>query len=510
MKKYLGIELGSTRIKAILADENAKVIASGLFEWENRYLPGGIWTYSLDDAVRGLQAAFGELKRSYAAQFHEKLTEIDALGISGMMHGYLPLDKNGKQIADFRTWRCMITAKAAVRLTRAFHFTIPQRWSVAHLYQRMLDRGAEVPRIARLHTLSSWTHSILSGEHTIGLGEASGMFPIDPATLKYNETMLAEFDLLASKFKLPWKIRDILPRPLPAGSIAGYLTESGARLLDPEGDLKAGAPMAPPEGDVQTGMVATGTVRPGTANVSAGTSIFMVTVLKKPLTSNNPVINFQSSPSGATAAMCNANTCTSDLNEWVKLLGGNFDALFRESLKGEPDCGGVVTVPYLAGEPAVHMDKGVPLVVRRPDSVLSLPNFMRANIYSAFTTLRIGLDVLFKGGLKLDSVTGHGGLFKTKGIAQQYLADALETPVKCLSTAGEGGAWGIALLASFTAVRQMKGNEDLKLEDYLDDTAFRNSDGSTLYPDERGVRGFKSYLKNFKKAIKGVRAICGS
>ena len=356
MKKMLGIEFGSTRIKAVLADENGKVLASGAYGWENRLLSGGVWSYRLEDALKGMQAAYAELKAAYRKATRKTLDALDAIGISGMMHGYLPFDARGKQLAPFRTWRCTITAEASEKLTKAFNFTIPQRWSAAHLYQRVLDGGAELKNLSFLTTLAGWIHYKLTDEKVLGLGEASGMFPVDPATRGYDAKMARTFDRLAAKKgKFPWNVLDVLPRPLPAGECAGTLTEAGARLLDPSGDLAPGALAAPPEGDVQTGMAATNTVRPGTANISAGTSAFAVVALAKPLAKRHPEIDVCVSPTGAQVAMSHANTCTSDINAWVALLGGDYDRLFKEALKGAPDCGGVVSVPFFGGEPVVGM-----------------------------------------------------------------------------------------------------------------------------------------------------------
>ena len=502
MKKILGIEFGSTRIKAVLVDEKAKVLASGSFGWENRLLPGNVWSYRLEDAVKGMQAAFAELKASYRKATGKKLDSLDAFGISGMMHGYLPLDAQGRQLADFRTWRCTLTAEASEKLTKAFDFTIPQRWSVAHLYQRILDGGKETGKIAFLTTLAGWVHFRLTGEKVAGLGEASGMFPVDPATKDYDAKMLAKFDRLAAKkAKLPWKLAQILPKALPAGAPAGTLTAEGAKLLDPTGGLAPGALAAPPEGDLQTGMAATNTVRPGTANISAGTSAFAVVCLEKPLAKRHPEIDVCVSSTGSQVAMSHANTCTSDINAWVSLLGGDYDRLFLESLKGAPDCGGVVTVPFFGGEPIVHMDEGRPLVTRAPGADFTLANFMRANIYSAFATVRIGLDILFAEGLKLRGMTGHGGIFKTKGVAQQYLADAIGAPATCLETAGEGGAWGMALLAAYAESVRCAKAKPRTLEDYLAKAVFKGAKGVTLKPTKAGAKGYAKYLENFRRAL---------
>ena len=499
MKNILGIEFGSTRIKAVLMDEKAKVIAQGGFAWENRLLPGGVWSYRMSDAVKGMQSAYAELKTNYLKATKKPLKKLDAVGISGMMHGYLPFDKNGKQLAEFRTWRCTITAPAAAKLTKSFGFAIPQRWSIAHLYQRILDNGKEVKNIAFLTTLAGYIHFLLTGEKTMGFGEASGMFPIDAIAKDYDAKMVKKFDSLIAAKKYPWKLKSILPKALPAGAVGGYLTAAGAKLLDPTGELEAGAVFAPPEGDVQTGMIATNAVGPGQMNVSAGTSIFGTVILPKPLKKLYTEIDIVNSPSGAQAAMSHANTCTSDLNCWVKLLGGDYDKLFTESLRGDKDCGGVVTVPYLSGEPIVHMDEGRPLVVRLPNAVFSTANFVRANIYSAFTTMIIGLNLVAKEGLKLKSVTGHGGLFKTPKVAQQYLADGLNAPVTCMATAGEGGAWGMAILAAYVL-----SGAKTKLEAYLGKEIFAKAKSITLKPEKAGVKGFKQYLENFSHAIQAV------
>ena len=529
MKKILGIEFGSTRIKAVLCDEKGKVLAQGGYGWENRLLPGGVWSYKLTDAVKGMQSAYAELKKN----FRGRISSLDAVGISGMMHGYLPFDRKGKQLAEFRTWRCTITAPAASALTKAFGFAIPQRWSVAHLYQRVLDNGKEVKDIAFLTTLAGCIHFLLTGEKTMGFGEASGMFPIDADSKDYDAKMVKKFDSLCAKKKYPWKLKDILPKALPAGAVGGFLTEAGAKLLDPSGDLAAGAVFAPPEGDVQTGMVATNAVAPGEMNVSAGTSIFGTAILAKPLKKLYPEIDIVNSPSGAQAAMSHANTCTSDINAWVGMFekfgesvsadaavrarrvtssGGNaFEKLFKESQKGAADCGGVVTVPYLSGEPIVHMNEGVPLVVRLPGADFSLANFLRANIYSAFATMKLGLDLVAAEGMRLTKVTGHGGLFKTPKVAQQYLADALDAPVTCMATAGEGGAWGMAILAAFAAGKvERKDGGGESLEEFLGREIFKKAKSVTLKPQKTGVKGFAKYLENFKKCLPAVTAVLGN
>ena len=507
MKKILGVEFGSTRIKAVLCDERGKVLAQGAYAWENRLLAGGVWSYRLADAVKGLQAAYAELKRDFAKRRRGKIVSLDAVGVSGMMHGYLPFDAKGRQLAEFRTWRCTITGAASAALTKAFGFAIPQRWSVAHLYQRVLDGGREVKDIAFLTTLAGYVHFLLTGERTVGVGEASGMFPVDAATGDYDARMVRTFDALCAKRRCPWKIRDILPKALPAGAVGGRLTGKGARILDPSGELAAGAVCAPPEGDVQTGMVATNAVGPGEMNVSAGTSVFGTAILSRPLKRLYPEIDIVNSPTGAQAAMSHANTCTSDINAWVKLLGGDYGRLFRESLKGAPDCAGVVTVPYLSGEPIVHMDEAVPLTVRFPHADFTRANFMRASIYSSIATMKIGLDLIAGEGLRLTKVTGHGGLFKTPKVAQQYLADALNAPVTCMATAGEGGAWGMAILAAYAAASEesrARSEKSRTLEDYLAKVIFKGAKGVTLKPNRTGVKGYARYLENFKRALRAI------
>ncbi len=496
----VGIEFGSTRIKAVAIDGNCRPVASGAHEWENA-LQNGVWTYSLADAAAGLQDAFARLKADYAEKTGTKLCRLGALGISGMMHGYLPFDREGRQLCEFRTWRNTITGEAAGLLTEAFQFNIPQRWSVAHLYQEILNNSGHVQSIDFLTTLAGYFHWQLTGQKVMGVGEASGMFPIDPETCDYHQGMVERFEALVADRRYPWRIRGILPKILLAGESGGCLTEAGARLLDPTGELEAGCPVAPPEGDAETGMVATNSVAPRTANVSAGTSIFTLVVLERSLKGLYPEIDVVATPTGKLVAMSHANTCTSDLNAWVKLLGGDYSRLFRESLSGDPDCGGVVTVPYVSGEPVTGFAEGRPLVLRTADAKFTLANFMRANIYSAFVTMKLGLDKLKPEGLKIDSVTGHGGIFKDRGVAQQYLADALESSVTCMETAGEGGPWGMALLAAYTLKAQSGESFDSFLEE-----VFASAKKETLAPTPEGVAGFKTYTDRFSKALSAERA----
>jgi len=492
----VGIEFGSTRIKAVAIDAAFGTVAVGTHDWENVRKPGGIWTYSMSAAHDGLVAAFANLKADYRKRTGRKLTQVAAIGISGMMHGYLPFDARGRQLADFRTWRCTVTEKAAGELSKLFRFNIPQRWSVAHLYQRMLDGGKEVPKIAFLTTLAGYIHWQLTGEKVMGIGEASGMFPIDPATNDYHAGYVKKFDRKVAEKGYAWKMRDIFPKVLVAGAPGGILSEDGAKFLDPTGELAAGAVVAPPEGDATTGMVATNAVGPRTANVSAGTSIFGMVVLERALKGYYPEIDIVASPTGRMVAMSHANTCTSDINAWVDMLGGDYDRCFRESLKGAPDCGGVVSVPYVAGEPIAHVPEGRPFIMREPGAEFSLANFMRANIYSAFATMILGFEILKPENIRIESVTGHGGIFKTPGVAQQYLADAMNAAVTCMETAGEGGAWGMAILAAYAL------DPKVDLEKFLANTVFKSVRRTTLKPKKSGVEGFAAYLKRFSKALR--------
>ncbi|MBO7720780.1 MAG: ATPase [Kiritimatiellae bacterium] len=503
----VGIELGSTRIKAVAIDAAGRTLAAGAHEWENILKPGGVWTYPLAAVDGGVAAAYAALKADWRRRTGKPLRALAAVGVSGMMHGYLPFDRRGRQLCDFRTWRCTITARAAVELTRAFKFNIPQRWSVAHLYERILDGAPEVRRIDYLTTVAGYVHWRLTGRRVVGAGEASGMFPLDPATNGYNAAYLRKFERMTAGRGMPWRLADILPTPLAAGEDAGGLTAEGAAYLDPSGELAPGAVAAPPEGDVQTGMVATDSVAPNTANVSAGTSVFGVVALEKALRGCYPEIDVVSSPTGGMAAMSHANTCTSDINAWVKILGGDYGRLFRESLKGAPDCGGVTVVPYVSGEPIAHVSVGRPLVVREPGADFTLANFMRASLYSAFATMVMGFDILSPEGLKIGAVTGHGGIFKTPGVAQRYLADALNASVTCMETAGEGGAWGMALLAAYALGR--RAGSSAPLEDFLSKKIFRGAKKTKLRPSAAGVKGFRKYLERFRKALAAERAAGG-
>ena len=493
-KAVMGIEFGSTRIKAVLVDDDFKVIAQGAHDWENK-LVDGVWSYSLEDIESGVRDAYAKCAADVESKYGVKLERLAALGISGMMHGYLPFDEGGNLLVPFRTWRNVMTAEAAAELSKLFSFNVPQRWSIAHYYQAILKKEPHIGAVRWLTTLAGYVHYRLTGENVMGVGEASGMFPIDPATGDYNERMLAAFDA-----KVGGSLKEKLPRVLKAGEKAGVLTERGAKWLDPTGALKPGAVMAPPEGDAGTGMVATNAVAQKTGNVSAGTSIFAMVVLDSPMKGYYPEIDVVTTPSGSEVALVHCNNCTNEINAWAPLLGGDYEKLFLESQKGDKDCGGVVVVPFLSGEPVAGVEEAMLKVVRKPESRFTLANFFRAQIYSAFVSLKIGMDILAREGVTIDSLMGHGGIFKTKGVAQQYLADALKTPVACMSTATEGGPWGMAVLAAY-AKRMSDGAESRNLEDFLAGEVFKSAESETLVPTEEGMAGFDSYTQNFKEAI---------
>lgn len=511
----LGIELGSTRIKAVLVGDTCKPVAQGDFTWENR-LENGIWTYPLEEVWQGVQAAYAALAADVLAKCGQPLTTVGCIGVSAMMHGYLAFDAAGKLLVPFRTWRNTMTGAAAEELTSTFGFNIPQRWSAAHLYQAMLNREPHLPQLDFFTTLAGYVHWQLTGRKVLGEGDASGMFPIDSTTGGYDAAMLAKFNALADKQGCPVDLVKLLPTVLPAGEDAGMLTVEGAKRLDPTGTLQPGIPFCPPEGDAGTGMVATNSVAPRTGNVSAGTSIFAMVVLEKPLSKVYPEIDMVTTPSGEAVAMVHCNNCTSDLNAWVSLLaesaalcgvevdkGTLFTKLFNASLRGAPDCGGVTPVNYFSGESVTHFDAGLPPLLRRPDADFTLANFMRANIYSAFATLAMGLEILKNEDVAVDTLLGHGGLFKTPGVAQRYLAAAAGAPVTCMETAGEGGPYGMALLAAYRLHRA----EGETLADYLKTRVFAGARGTTVTPDAADVAGFASFLREYERALKAERAV---
>ena len=505
----LGIELGSTRIKAVLIDAHHAPIAQGSFEWENQ-LVNGVWTYSLDTVHEGIRACYADLKRDVSAKFGVTLTEVGAIGISGMMHGYLPFDKDGNALTEFRTWRNTMTGPAAEKLTGLFGFNIPQRWSIAHLYQAMLNGEAHLPRLSRLTTLAGYLHQRLTGRAVLGIGEASGMFPIDSETLDYDKAMMTKFDALVEKAGFPWRLKDVLPAVLCAGERAGELTKDGAAFLDPAGDLKPGIPFAPPEGDAGTGMAATNSVAPRTGNVSAGTSDFAMIVVDK-LPGVHREIDMVTTPSGKPVAMVHCNNCTSDINAWVGLFGEFAEAigatvdkgrlftlLFEKALEGEKDCGGLMSYNYLSGEGVTDLDAGRPVFLRTPDAKMTLANFMRTHLLSALATLKIGLDILTgQENVPIDRLYGHGGYFKTPGVGQRMLSAAVGAPVSVMETAGEGGPYGMALLAAYTLWKR----PDQKLEDYLETCVFAGAKSVTLMADEADIEGFRAFLSQYVKSL---------
>ena len=503
-KTALGIELGSTRIKAVLIDDKHIPIASGECEWENR-LENGIWTYSMDEVRSGLQSCFAALRGDVKAKYGLELSTAGAIGVSAMMHGYLPFDKDGRQLAEFRTWRNTITGEAAEKLTELFGFNIPQRWSIAHYYQAMLNGEEHVKDVAFLTTLAGYIHFLLTGEKLMGVGEASGMFPIDSAALDYDEGMLGKFRLLTGV-----DLRTILPGVLPAGERAGTLTESGALLLDPTGTLRPGIPIAPCEGDAGTGMAATNSVRVRTGNVSAGTSDFAMIVTDKPLGVHRE-IDMVTTPDGLPVAMVHCNNCTSDINAWVGLFselcelmgvkadrGELFTKLFRKALEGDADCGGLLSYNYFSGEGVTDLDEGRPVFARRPDACFSLANFMRTHLLSALATLKIGLDILTgTEQVEIDRLYGHGGFFKTPEVGQRMLSAAVGAPVSVMETAGEGGPYGMALLAAYMLWR----DEGESLPDYLDDKVFAGAKASTLMAAAAEIEGFDAFLERYRRAL---------
>ena len=513
-RAVLGLELGSTRIKCVLIGEDHAPIASGDHTWENR-LENGVWTYHMDDVWAGIQDAYAALKADVESRYGVKLTHLAALGVSAMMHGYLPFDKDGKQLCEFRTWRNTMTADAAEALTSLFDFNIPQRWSIAHLYQAILNGESHLPSLARLTTLAGHVHYMLTGRHVMGVGEASGMFPIDSQTGTYDARMVRLFDEAIASKGYGWKLLDILPAVLNAGEDAGCLTAEGAKLLDPTGTLEAGALVAPPEGDAGTGMTATNAVAVRTGNVSAGTSVFAMVVLEKPLSKVYPEIDMVTTPTGKPVAMVHCNNCTSDINAWAGMLKGFceaagksvsmgeiYTALFTSALAGDKDCGGVVNLPLFSGEPVVGLNEGRPMMVRTPDAALTFANFSRSLVAGAMSSLKLGMDILARENVKIDSLLGHGGYFKTPVAGQTILAASLNTPISVMETAGEGGPWGMALLAAYRANRQ----ENQTLESYLSDQVFAHAKSVSISPDAADAAGLEAYTQRFSACLDAQKA----
>lgn len=512
-KLYLGIELGSTRIKALLIDEVYRTVASGSYEWENK-LENGYWTYSLEEIHKGVQGCFAGLAAEVRHRYGTCLTTVCAMGISGMMHGYLAFDRNNRLLVPFKTWRNTTTEKAAAELTELFGFNIPQRWSVAHLYQAILNREPHVPQIAYITTLAGYIHFLLTERHEAGVGEASGMFPVNGAA--YRADMLEKFDHLARENGYEICLNRILPEVRMAGQKGAYLTEAGARFLDPTGMLRSGIPLCPPEGDAGTGMIATNAVVPKTGNISAGTSVFSMLVLEKPLKGVYPEIDLVATPNGLPVAMVHCNNGCSELDGWVKIFGEFADAagmaldktklyqlLYHSAMKGNADCGGMTAYNCLSGEPVTGVVHGRPMYFRLPQGKMSLANFMRAQLYASMAALRLGMDILFeKEGVASTQIQAHGGLFKVQGAAQQMLADAMNTPVAVMETAGEGGAWGMALLAAY----MLRGNGSA-LEEWLDSQVFAQRRVYLTAPDQEGVSGFARYMERYKGGLAAERRL---
>ena len=514
-KTALGIEFGSTRIKAVLIGADNAPIASGDHEWENRY-DNGVWTYTLEDIWTGLQDAYTKMAADVKEKYDITLTRVGAIGFSAMMHGYMAFDKEGNLLVPFRTWRNNITEEASEKLTDLFGFHIPQRWTIAHLYQAILNGEPHVADIDYVTTLAGYIQWKMTGERVVGVGEASGIFPIDSETNTYFADMIAKFDEAVADKAYSWKALDVLPHVLTAGDNAGVLTKEGAALLDMSGNLEAGIPLCPPEGDAGTGMAATNSVRVRTGNVSAGTSVFAMIVLEKNLSKVYPEIDMVTTPSGHPVAMVHCQNCTSDLNAWVNLFrefaqtfgmeistNDLFGKLYNKALEGDADCGGLLAYNYFSGEHVTGFNEGRPVFARTPDAKFNLANFMRVNLFTSLGALKVGLDILMKEEhVQVDQILGHGGLFKTKGVGQKILAGAIDAPVSVMETAGEGGAWGIALLASYMINKE----ENETLEDYLDAKVFAGNAGTKMDPDPADVAGFEVFTERYKKGLPIERA----
>ena len=509
-KAILGIEFGSTRIKAVLIDEESKPIAQGSHEWENQ-LVDGLWTYSIEAIWYGLQDCYAELRKDVLKQYVCEIESLAAIGFSAMMHGYMAFNEQQQILVPFRTWRNTNTATAAAALSKLFNYNIPLRWSISHLYQCILDNEEHVADIKYLTTLAGYVHWQVTGQFVLGVGDASGMIPVDPATKTYDAEMVRKFDELVAPKGYDWKLLDILPKSLNAGANAGFLTPEGAKRLDVSGHLKPGVPVCPPEGDAGTGMVATNAVKQRTGNVSAGTSSFSMIVLEKELSRPYEVIDMVTTPDGSLVAMVHCNNCTSDLNAWVNLfkeyqqllgvpvdMNEVFGKLYNNALNGDADCGGLVSYNYISGEPVTGLSEGRPLFVRSANDKFTLANFMRAHLYASVGVLKIGNDILLKEEkIRVDRITGHGGLFKTKGVGQRVLAAAINSPISVMETAGEGGAWGIALLASYL----VNNPDKLSLADYLEEVVFAGNTGVEVDPDPKDVEGFERYIENYKRGL---------
>ncbi len=509
-KTSLGIEFGSTRIKAVLIDDTYRTIASGDYGWAS-HLEHGLWSYTVEEIWKGLQTAYAEMAGDVEAAYGEKLTHIGHIGFSAMMHGYLAFDEAGELLVPFRTWQNTNTHEAHEKLSELFQYNIPERWSIAHLYQCVLDNEEHVSKVAFFTTLAGYVHWKLTGKKVLGVGDASGMFPIDPITHTWETEFVKQFNALPEVAAQPWKLEDLLPEPLVAGTPAGELTEEGAKLLDPTGTLQPGITLAPPEGDAGTGMMATNSVRKRTGNVSAGTSIFATVVLEGKLKALHPEVDLVTTPAGDLAGMSHANNFTSDLNAWVGLFGQFAEALghpvdagtlygtlFRAAIADDVDanCGGLLNYPFRSGEFLAGLPEGRPLFARKPEARMSLGNFMRAQLFGAFSPVKIGMDVMTKDEhVQVDSLVGHGGIFTTPKVAQKILAAAFDTPIKVMATAAEGGAWGMAVLGDYL------WHADEDLADYLDNRVFADAESVTETPDEKDVEGFEDFFARFRAGL---------
>ncbi len=509
-KAILGIEFGSTRIKAVLIDGDNKPIAQGSFGWENQ-LVDGLWTYSQDIIWKGLQDCYQDLRADVKKQYGIEIKNLAAIGISAMMHGYMAFNDKDQILVPFRTWRNTNTAQAAKELSELFVYNIPLRWSISHLYQCILNKESHIKDIQFQTTLAGYIHWQLTGEKVLGVGDASGMIPVDPKTKTYDAKMVEKFNKLIEPYKLDFKLLDIFPKVLVAGENAGKLTAEGAKLLDVSGNLQAGIPFCPPEGDAGTGMAATNAVKQRTGNVSAGTSSFSMIVLEKELSKPYEAIDMVTTPDGSLVAMVHCNNCTSDLNAWVNLfkefsdltgqkldIGEIYNKLYTNALNGDTDCGGLLSYNYISGEPVTGLTEGRPMFVRSANDKFNLANFMRVHLYGSIGVLKIGNDILIKEEkIKIDRITGHGGLFKTQGVGQRFLAAALNSPISVMETAGEGGAWGIALLAAYVVNNPTKQS----LPDWLETKVFAGNTGTSIAPTKEEVEGFNKYIEAYKKGL---------
>jgi sugar (pentulose or hexulose) kinase len=514
-KTFIGIELGSTRIKTVLIDSDNTPIASGNHDWENSYV-NNVWTYSLEDIWKGVQSSYQRMASNVKDQYGVTIQTTGAIGFSAMMHGYMVFDQDENLLTPFRTWRNNITSQASEALTKLFNYPIPQRWSIAHLYQAILNQEEHIANINYMTTLAGYIHWKLTGQKVLGVGEASGVFPIDLKTKAFNQQMIGQFNELVGPRNLPWHLEDILPTVLVAGEKAGQLTAAGAQLLDVTGQLKPGIPLCPPEGDAGTGMVATNSVAVRTGNVSAGTSVFAMIVLEKELSKAYPEIDLVTTPDGKLVAMAHSNNCTSDYDAWIGLFAEAikalklnvdkpllYDTFLGMALQGDPDCGGLLSYGYISGEHITHFEEGRPLFVRSSNSRFSLANFMRVNLFTALGALRTGLNILFeKEAVKVEQILGHGGFFKTREVGQKIMAAAINVPVSIMETAGEGGAWGIALLASYMINRE----DHASLEDFLNQKVFAGKQGSSIAPDPKDITGFNEFMERYIQGLPIERA----